>query len=102
MVSGNDGIEGLDPGPELQRGRSARAMLADSRKLNIVLNSLQPQREALVDAYVVSVALDSDPVFGREAREAGKVLSRRFDAAGRTIVLAGSTGPCRANCPMAA
>ncbi|MBL7395819.1 peptidase C13, partial [Escherichia coli] len=66
MVSGNDGFEGLDPGPELQRGRSARAMLADSRKLNIVLNSLQPQRKALVDAYVVSVALDSDPVFGRE------------------------------------
>ena len=46
----------------------------------------------MVDAYVVSVALDSDPVFGREAREAGRVLSRRYDAAGRTIVLAGSDG----------
>ena len=39
-----------------------------------------------------SIALDSDPVFGREAREAGKVLSRRYDAAGRTLVLAGSDG----------
>ena len=99
MVSGPSGIEGLDPGPELQRGRSAKAMLADSRKLNIVLNGLQPQRKALVDAYVVSVALDSDPVFGREAREAGKVLSRRFDAAGRTIVLAGSTGTLPSELP---
>lgn len=99
MVSGPDGIEGLDPGPELQRGRSAKAMLADTRKLNVVLNGLQPQRKALVDAYVVSVALDSDPVFAREAREAGKVLSRRFDAAGRTIVLAGSTGTMPSELP---
>lgn len=92
MVSGPEGIEGLDPGPELQRGRSARAMLADTRKLNVMLNGLQPQRKTVVDAYVVSVALDSDPVFGREAREAGKVLSRRFDAVGRTITLAGTSG----------
>ena len=46
----------------------------------------------MVDAYVIVVGLDSDPVFGREAREAGKVLSRRFDAAGRTLVLAGGDG----------
>jgi hypothetical protein len=46
----------------------------------------------VVDAYVVAIGLDSDEVFGREAREAGKVLSRRFDAAGRTLVLAGSDG----------
>jgi hypothetical protein len=99
MVSGPDGIEGLDPGPELQRGRAAKAMLADTRKLTVALNGLQPQRKALVDAYVVSVALDSDPVFGREAREAGKVLSRRFDAAGRTITLAGSTGTMPSELP---
>ena len=53
---------------------------------------MQPQRKGVVDAYVVAVALDSDPVFSREAREAGKVLSRRYDAAGRTIVLAGTDG----------
>jgi hypothetical protein len=92
LVSGQGGIDGLDPGPELQRGRAARAMLADSRLLAGALAGLQPQRRNLVDAYVVSVALDSDPVFAREAREAGKVLARRFDAAGRTVVLAGPTG----------
>ena len=92
LVSGGYGIDGLDPGPELQRGRSPQTMLADSRKLATTLAGLAPQRRAMVDAYVVSVALDSDPVFGREAREAGRVLSRRFDAAGRTIVLGGSDG----------
>jgi hypothetical protein len=92
LVSGQEGIEGLDGGPELQRGRPAKEMLADHRKLDAMLAALQPQRRNLVDAYVISVALDSDPVFGREAREAGKVLSRRFDAAGRTLVFAGSNG----------
>ena len=46
----------------------------------------------MVDAYVVVVGLDSDPIFGREAREAGKVLSRRYNAVGHTIVLAGTEG----------
>ncbi|AJP73818.1 C13 family peptidase [Sphingomonas hengshuiensis] len=89
----SEAAESLAEGPELQRGRSARALLADQRALTRALDALLPQRKPLVDAYVVSVALDSDPVFGREAREAGKVLARRYDAAGRTIVLAGPTGP---------
>lgn len=49
---------------------------------------LQPQRPGTIDAYVVSVGLDSDPVFGREAGEAAKVLGRRYGAIGRTIFLA--------------
>ncbi|MEL6487878.1 MAG: C13 family peptidase, partial [Pseudomonadota bacterium] len=35
---------------------------------------------------------DSDPVFAREAREAGRVLERRYDAAGRMLTLAGPDG----------
>jgi hypothetical protein len=84
--------ESLAEGPQLERGRSAKWLLADRRKLAQTLEALQPQRKGVVDAYVVSIALDSDPVFGREAREAGKVLARRYDAAGRTITLGGSTG----------
>lgn len=53
---------------------------------------LQAQRPGVVDAYVVVAALDTDPVFNREAREAGRVLARRFDAEGRTIVLADAEG----------
>jgi len=48
---------------------------------------------------VVVAALDADPVFNREAREAGRVLSSRFDAAGRTLVLASDEGGERADAP---
>lgn len=52
------------------------------------LGAMQPQRPGTVDAYVIVAALDTDPVFRREAREAGRVIASRFDAQGRTIVLA--------------
>ncbi|RYE04077.1 MAG: peptidase C13 [Sphingomonadales bacterium] len=92
IVTGQGPVEGFPSGPELQRGRSAKWMLEDSRRVSKALAALAPQRKGVVDAYVISVALDSDPVFGREAREAGKVLARRYDAAGRTLVLAGADG----------
>ncbi|AQR75206.1 C13 family peptidase [Sphingomonas sp. LM7] len=80
--------EALALGPQLERGRPPKWLLADRRRLARALETLQPQRAGLIDAYVVSVALDSDPVFGREARETARVLSRRYDAAGRTLLLA--------------
>lgn len=92
LVSGDSGIDGLESGPELQRGRSPQAMLADQRRLTAALAGLQPGRKGVVDAYVVSVALDSDPVFAREARESARVLTRRYDAEGRSLVLAGGDG----------
>jgi hypothetical protein len=79
-------------GPELQRGRSAKAVLAERRKLDAALAALQPQRKGTVDAYVISVALDSDAVFAREAREAGRVLATRYGASGRAVTLAGPDG----------
>jgi hypothetical protein len=82
----------LELGPELDRDRSPAWMLADQRRLDGALAALQPQKKGVVDAYVVAIGLDSDPIFGREAREAGKVLSRRYNAAGHTIVLAGTDG----------
>lgn len=82
----------LTLGPELHRGGSARELLADRRRLDAALAALKPQRKGTVDAYVVSVALDSDPVFSREAREAGVVLARRYGAAGRAVTLAGPDG----------
>jgi hypothetical protein len=103
LVSGANPAEfsaSLDLGPNLERGRTARAELAEHRRLSGALAGLAPQRKGVVDAYVVVVGLDSDPVFGREAREAGKVLSRRFDAAGRTLVLAGSDGRTPGVLPM--
>lgn len=86
-------------GPELERNRSPKWMLAEQRRMTKALAGLQPQRKGVVDAYVISVGLDSDPVFGREAREAGKVLSWRFGGDGRTIVLAGTNGSAPSDLP---
>jgi len=71
--------------------------LAEHRRIHAALARLAPQRKGVVDAYVVVVSLNNDPVFGREAREAGRVLARRFDAAGRTIVLADDEGGKKAH-----
>jgi hypothetical protein len=79
-------------GMQIERDRSPAAELDEHRKLDRALHALAPQRRGIVDAYVVSIALDSDPVFGREARVAGAVLQRRYGAAGRTLVLAGTDG----------
>ncbi len=78
--------------PEFERESSPAVLLRERRKLDAAFRALQPNRPGTVDAYVLTVALDSDPVFAREAREAAKVLSRRYGAAGRTITLAGPDG----------
>lgn len=95
LVGGNSKTEreaALALGPELERGVSVRDMLAQRRKLDAVLANIPAQRPGVMDTYVVSIALDSDPVFAREAREAGKVLGRRYSAEDRTQVLAGPDG----------
>ena len=81
-----------DAGTQIERDRTPALELEEHRKLDRALKALAPQRPGVVDAYVVSIALDSDPVFGREARAAGEVLGRRYGAAGRTLVLAGTDG----------
>ena len=81
-----------DGGVAIERDRPAARRLDEYRRLTGTLAGLQPQRPGVVDAYVVAVALDSDPNFSREAREAGRVLARRYDARGRTLVLAGPDG----------
>lgn len=89
-----------DLGLDVERDRKPADLLAEHRRLDRALAALQPQRKGVVDAYVVAVALDSDPVFGREAREAERVLARRYDAAGRSVVLAGSDGRAASTLPM--
>lgn len=74
-------------------------LLTEQRRLTAALDALKPQRPGVVDAYVVVDALDGDPVFNREAREAGRVLANRFDAAGRTIVLADDEGSSKGDAP---
>lgn len=79
-------------GLTIERDESPRALLEQNRRLARALDAVQPGRAGVVEAYVVATALDTNPVFSREAREAGRVLSRRYGAAGRTVVLAGADG----------
>ncbi|WP_242147712.1 C13 family peptidase [Sphingomonas sp. BAUL-RG-20F-R05-02] len=79
-------------GFQFEHARSPEWQLAEHRRLDRALAGVQPQRKGVVDAYVLVAGLDSDAVFGREAREAAKVLTRRYDAAGHTIVLGGPDG----------
>ncbi len=90
-----------DAGLAVERDRAPRWSLAEHRRLAKALGGVAPQRKGVVDAYVVAVGLDSDPVFGRETREAAKVLARRYDAVGRTIVLAGTDGAAESTHPRA-
>ena len=88
-----------DLGVEIERGRTAADTLAEHRRLNAALLAIGPQRKGVVDAYVVAVGMDSDPVFGREAREAGRVLTRRYAAAGRSVTLAATDGTAESSLP---
>ena len=75
-------------GPAAQQVSSAD----DSARFQQALAGLKPERPGTVDAYVVVAALDTAPVFEREAREAGRVLAKRFNAENRTLVLAEDEG----------
>ncbi len=78
--------------PQLQRGFNAGHIREQQRRLDTALAALAPHRPGTPDAYVLTVALDSDPVFAREAREAARVLAARYGAQGRTLTLAGPDG----------
>jgi len=84
-----------DIGMTVEQNRPAAWHLEQHRKLAAAIAALKPQRPGVVDAYVIAIGLDADPVFGREAAEAARVLSRRYDAVGRTVLL--SVGPGAAN-----
>jgi hypothetical protein len=74
-------------GWSVEQKREAIWHLDQHKKLSAAITALAPQRPGVIDAYVVSIGLDGDPVFGREASEAAKVLTRRYGAAGRSITL---------------
>lgn len=93
MRRGRTGLTlAADDGIHVEQRRSVAQIVEQQEKIARIGAKLAPQRPGVVDAYVIAAALDSDGVFGREAREVAKVLERRYDAAGRSIVLAGSDG----------
>ena len=80
--------EAAKNGWSMEQNRTAVWHLAQHNRLATAIAAMKPQRSGVVDVYVVSIGLDSDRVFGREADEAAKVLSNRYGADGHTIFLA--------------
>lgn len=73
-----------------------RAAAQQQALLNSALAGLSPQRPGQQDVYVLAASFWSDPVFEREATQAGEILTRRLGAEGRTIILsAGTSAPER-------
>lgn len=81
-------VEASKNGWFAEQSRSATWYLSQHKRLSTAISALQPQRPGLVDAYILSIGLDSDPVFTRESAEAANVLARRYGAVGRTLHLA--------------
>jgi hypothetical protein len=86
-------------GVVVAKGYEPQEALRQNRLMNGALAKLKPERRGIVDAYVVVAGLDSDGVFGREAAETARVLSRRFDGAERTLVIANGAGANDATVP---
>lgn len=86
-------------GWSMEQGRMPEWHLAQHDKLSKALAKIAPQRKGIVDAYVVVIGLDSDPVFKKETAEVLNVLQRRFGASTRSIRLAAGSGTDDADAP---
>jgi hypothetical protein len=86
-------------GWSMEQNRTPAWYLAQHQKLSKAIGKIAPQRAGVVDAYVVAIGLDSDPVFKKESAEVLKVLERRFGATGRSLLLAAGSGTDAADAP---
>jgi hypothetical protein len=75
-------------GWSMEQNRPSAWHLWQHEKLSKAIGKILPQRKGTVDAYVLVVGLDADPVFQKESAEVLKVLERRYAAAGRSMLLA--------------
>jgi hypothetical protein len=86
-------------GWSMEQNRSPAWHLAQHEKLSKALSKIAPQRKGTIDAYVVVIGLDSDPVFKKETAEVLNVLQRRYGAATRSIRLAAGSSTELADAP---
>lgn len=84
----NTEIQSARKGMTWQQGHDASWYLEQHSRMDAAIGALKPERKKVADAFVLAIGLDGDPVFAREAEEAARVLSRRYDAVGHTILLA--------------
>lgn len=84
--------EAANFGQVIERGQRPQDELAELQRFSRAIAGLEAQRPGQTDVYVVVAGLDADPVFGREAAETAAVLSRRYNAANRTLTIAAGPG----------
>ncbi len=87
QVSAND-VASAQMGMQWEQGHSAAWHLDQHRRMAATLGSITPGKKGVVDAFVLVIGLDADPVFGKESAETARVLSRRYNAIGHTVILA--------------
>lgn len=92
---------GMPPFAALQITWTPQQSLVQHRLLTTALQGVQPQRPGKVDVYVLAVGMWGDNVFESEAAGAADVLSRKYGAQGRTIVLSNGGGPVANRFPAA-
>ncbi len=83
---------GMRPFASVQIAWTPAESLIQHRLLNTALQALAPQRPGKVDVYILAVGMWGDNVFESEASGAAEVLSRRYAAQGRTLVLSNGGG----------
>lgn len=88
QAQSTEDIVAADKGVTSERGRDAAWYLDQHQRLSQAIAALKPQTPGKVDAYILVAGLDGDPVFQSESQETARVLSRRYNADGRTIWLA--------------
>ncbi len=88
----SQGAAEADKGFFMEQGRTPAWYYDQHQRIGKTIADLAPERKGVVDAFVVVAGLDADTVFGKESAEVARVLSRRYDAAGRTIMISAGTG----------
>jgi hypothetical protein len=71
-------VEAAKNGWSAEQDRSPAWHLAQYRKFDAAIAKIKPGKKGVVEAFILSLSLDSDPVFSREASEAARVLSHRY------------------------
>lgn len=91
QAQSTEDIIAADKGVTSERGREAGWYLDQHQRLSKAITAIKPQTPGKVDAYILVAGLDADPVFQSESQETARVLTRRYNADGRTIWLAAAS-----------
>lgn len=68
-------------------GLNSKEILQDRLNLSKSFSSIKPQENGKTEVFLIVAGLDTDPVFNNEASETYKLLSKRYNTNGHSILL---------------